>query len=236
MEITYTVTIPTPIHEATAGKDATRPVLQGVYLEYESPGKARLSAADGFILATVLCDADLPEDFTPILIPGDLLRSNWSRGKRSASWTNRLYVEVDTNKPGDVAVSMRNKDGNEVHGTPIRGTFPDYRKLIPFDRGESSQFTGWYISFNPKLVTRLCKALDEDSFTVAIITPSSPGVIANEHGVGVIMPMFTNGMSQAELTERLENARNLGMADLRRDLDQANRTIKTLESKVQVNA
>jgi DNA polymerase III sliding clamp (beta) subunit (PCNA family) len=225
MEITYTVTIPTPIHEATAGKDATRPVLQGVYLEYESPGKARLSAADGFILATVSCDADLPEDFKPILIPGDLVKLAWKdKGTRGRT------IEID----GDT-LTVHGKTSDSTMA-PIQGAFPDYRKLIPFDRNESTQFTGWYISFNPKLVTRLCKALDEDSFTVAIITPSSPGVIANEHGVGVIMPMFTNGMSQGELTERLENARNLGMADLRKDLDKAERTIKTLESKVQVNA
>jgi DNA polymerase III sliding clamp (beta) subunit (PCNA family) len=235
----YTVTIPTPIYEATAGKDATRPVLQGVHLEYESPGVARLSAADGFILATVACDADLPEDFEPILIPGSFIKSVWSKGSRSASWTNRLYITV--NEPGTVAgVHMRNKDGNEVQTTLIQGRFPDYRKLIPFDRNESSQYQGWYVSFNPKLVSRLCKALDEESFTVSIVTPTSPGVIANEHGVGVIMPMFTKGStSQVELVERLDDARNTGMAHLRKELVKASITIEKLEAaakKVTVKA
>jgi hypothetical protein len=234
--------IPTPIFEATTGKDDTRPVLQGVLVEYVDDTTARFSAADGFILATVEGPAVLPSNFGPTLVPGAFIKASYSR-KTNASWQNRLYFNDDdaplssTFRPDKV--KMRTQDGDWRETLTIQGSFPDYRKLIPW-RSEVDSYEGWYMSFDPKLITRLCKALDYDTFTVAIKTPNSAGVMATgeNNGIGVIMPMFTNP-GRETLTERAQNLAEPTLARLRRELATATNKIMTLEAaakKVTVKA
>jgi DNA polymerase III sliding clamp (beta) subunit (PCNA family) len=235
--------IPTPVFEATAGKNDNRPVLTGVLVEYVDDETARFSAADGYILATVEGPAVLPSNFGKVIVPGAFMKANYSR-KRSASWENRIYFNDDDAPLSSTftpdKVRMRTKDGDGwTESLLIQGAFPDYRKLIPW-RDEGDRFEGWYIGFDPKLVGRLCKALDTDTFTVSITTPSSPGVMApgENNAIGVIMPMFSNpGLT--ELTERVQNVAETRLARTRKELGQAEAKIRQLTAdaaKVQVNA
>ena len=231
--------VPTPIFEACAGKTDQRPVLTGVLVEYASEGFARFTAADGYILASVEGPASLPNNFAPTLVPGSFIKTAYTR-KRTASYANRLLFEDTRDSLSSTftpdKVRIRNVNGDVSETTTIQGTYPDWRKLIPW-RDESDMYEGWYMSMDPKLISRLCKAVDTDTFTVSIVTPSSPGVIATgEHdAIGVIMPKFANP-DHEQLAERATKLGSTTIARLKRELAPAEHTIKTLQAKAQVTA
>ena len=182
----HTITIPTAIYEAAAGPKGNRPVLKGVCVEREDENTARLTASDGHILASVTASADLPVGFKPIIVPAALVKAAYKY-----KTLPNLYIDGDE-------IFVMAKDGGRLSGSPIGGAFPNWRKLIPQGYGPSQPYDGYHMSLDPKLIVRACKAIDSEHATLLIATPSSPAVMANEHGIAVIMPMFAKGDDVAE--------------------------------------
>ena len=181
-----------------AAKDKDRPVLQGVHVNAE---KARLEAADGFIMAVTPITLDEGEEIAGGIVPAKAVQESY-RMSRPMSKTPALYQQN-----GDFVTGSESAypDGKEKERGPsfpaIEGLFPNCDQIIP----DESDYE-WVLTLDIDMLHRLAKAICEDErnssnpdLKVRLFkrkgSNTSPIVarpMADSKNLGLIMPIFDN--------------------------------------------
>lgn len=128
-----------------APKNDVRYYLNGVNVKAKD-GKLRLTASDGYTLATACLDADgtESEDAIDIILPYDAVKT--ALGVKRPKAENTLHLDIKRSLIGG------------VHYTPVDGRYPDWHKIWPEEcapRGALSPRV-----FDPRLLTRVGQAMD----------------------------------------------------------------------------
>jgi DNA polymerase-3 subunit beta len=125
-----------------AGKQDVRYYLNGVCVDFRTPGRVHLVATDGhrLMIADVTGSADggLPERVTHAIIPRDMLES--VKTLKGAD----LNITLIADEIGAVDVAVQGI--TTATGKEIDGKYPDWKRLIPrTSSGAPAQFNAAYI-------------------------------------------------------------------------------------------
>lgn len=159
--------------------EETRFYLKGVFAEYKN-GALILVATDGHRLIAVHPNSNGPAPNRPefgIIIPSDVL-ARIKLGRRDTM--GDLVCEA-----GQWALHY---DGLKIGFTPIEGTFPDWRRIVPSETsGEAAQFNAAYLNDFAKA----SKMLGGDTRPVLAHNGDGPGLVSFHSDIdafGVLMP------------------------------------------------
>lgn len=133
------------------------------------------------------------------IVPTETCRAH----KIKKGWRARDHALLA--KDGDISLRITGDEGVRVF-TPIDGTFPDWRQVIPAtlsgstdEKGKDGKIEG--VTFNPRYVSEFAKIgeiLEAGNAQLAFNGTSPAGVVFyNENILAVLMPM--RGDTQAEL-------------------------------------
>lgn len=159
--------------------EETRFYLKGVFAEYKD-GNLLLVATDGRRLIAVHPDSNGPAPHGPafeIIIPSDVI-ARIKLGRRDTM--GDLVCEA-----GQWALHY---DGLKIGFTPIDGTFPDWRRIVPSETsGDTAQFNAAYLVDFAKA----SKMLGGDTRPVVAYNGEGPALIGFQSDIdafGVLMP------------------------------------------------
>lgn len=166
-----------------ASDEQTRYYLRGVFVEYRG-GELICVATDGHRLVAVHPESNGPAPNSPdfgIIIPVEAL----ARVKISKYVFNGDLV-------CDAGQWRLEYDGLKIGFTPVDGTFPDWRRIVPSETsGEAAQFNAKYLSDFGKV----SKMLGGDTRPVVSHNGESPALItfqADFEVFGVLMPFWAS--------------------------------------------
>lgn len=148
--------------------EETRYYLNGIYVEASPFENVILTAADGHRLANITLDTKSKEEWKGI-IPANTVKE-MIKSKKD------FIIEKDIVVSTDFQISIKY--------TPVDGTFPDYRRVMPSNLTKE-------IQFNKKYLIDLLKSLPDKSVTFSISDNFSPALITSDiagNAVHVLMP------------------------------------------------
>lgn len=135
-------------------KPEFRYYLNGIKVEI-GPEEARLVATDGHKLGVLRLDQAGTVEGWPanmggaveVIVPAAIVKGSKSAGGRRASHLG-VTLEIELGAPGGMRCALRDHQaGTCVAFTPIDGTFPDYRRVMP-----SEAASGIAAQFDPALL------------------------------------------------------------------------------------
>jgi hypothetical protein len=210
-----------------AAPNDSRPVLTGVYVEPWAKGDVRLTAADGFVLVSVVVPAEYGKDFAGTIVPATAF-------KEAAKYTTGPMLHLDLEAQ---VVSWRTKDGDA--STPfIKGTFPSWASIVgDLDKmwGPAAVDGRWQAAFNGDLMAKTQKALGATLTNVLLgKTPGSPYLMVANHGFAMLMPMFVQGPSRdfSEVERVAPAFMDRRVADLELQVDKLEAAAVTLRNEI----
>jgi len=200
------------VWEAADMSEGARANLQVAHIERVDASSVRVTCSDGFVLASVVYAATVPDDFNSAVdIPAiflervSIITSGRSRyedrcdecGQDRPGERNRAPVMLDT-----VQRVAECADGNmtiRVGFTALseRRGFPDWRRLVAkvIDPLQQDRATP-YIAFDPTLLAQASRAIGRPEIARICLpaTPSASALILGEGGkdFALAMPMYTD--------------------------------------------
>ena len=185
----------------TAALGDQRPVLQGVFVD----PKGYLVASDGWTLSVVPCKLKgAPRSFTGAIVPAPFVKDAAKSIRRSPTWWPLFKLDMASGQ----AICAFNSD-SEIRTALTKGTFPDWRDLIPAKRDLGKPT---YQSFQPALLVALMAAIDAEIPTMFWAKNGGPSVVVGgqEGAFGLLMPLLNNNVlrePQLKRALRLRKAR-----------------------------
>lgn len=179
------------LHNAAlfVSKDAYRPILAGV--EVSLNGKVETTATDSYRLGHDTCEVSSSKGEATVILDAaalaPIVKVLLSRAMSNAEATITIGEVTDTYTHVAVTISV---PGSTWTLTPVEGTFPNWRQLIPTDdaKGELSG-----IGVSAKLIASFAKVLSDDTLGTLKLRFQSPlkPVVVNIGATfqGVIMPV-----------------------------------------------
>jgi hypothetical protein len=177
-----------------AGKEETRPYLNGVFIERD-----RMTATDGRALIHIKPHNGMYWDngeFTPFILPAETIKAIKVKAKRFETvrilldtTENRLYaLAVTSSVVNDSGMAEYLVDkGLSLSYQPIEGTFPEYKRVIPAEHQCLAPHIG--TGFSPAYL-----GLFDFLPSISIYTnenEASPAIIRGKHdhfdALGVLM-------------------------------------------------
>jgi hypothetical protein len=173
----------------------SRPSLSGVYLDPDQ----WLVSSDGVRLSIIPCEFELEESsqsqdedqekFTGCIIPRELVET-------AAKQRDRTGIKIGAKLNGAEEISVLTNKGLTLTGHAIKGSYPQWRNIIPSHVEETSNLVSY--GLDSKLFDQLCKAVHAymgQSLRVALTGKTTPHIVIGSESLskrvafGLIMPI-----------------------------------------------